>query len=479
MNITLLTLAMTVGQPIESAVPPPALPASQFLFVTVTAPGAAKITWQPHTAQATETPGPVGLRPGYPYRFQISNLPGAGNTVLFPSIEVRGSLVPRPGLNDVSKHPVPVTLTEHDLARVLEGRLVTKVYYLEDPEQAAPVSGVAGEPLEGTAESEEEAIKEARRRGRPMLIFRVGERPYTKEELAIENVEGTLLLPGVRKLPVPARPPLFPFEGIIVYDPIIGARGAGEECLKDGGDIGPRVGPNRDGDIGGLNPSDTAILFTTRLGTKAVASNRVCICVPRFAAARVESGPAGHHAIQAPEAHHRIRQPASLTWMVAPEETRGIEQIKALIGSKRASAMEMRQGPSALDYWSGKPLGLSSIKGVAALAQVRGPEEITAFPNCTLILQKSIDPPHPEKIGDVVTVTLRYVNPTTEVMTDVIIADSLTTRLEYVEGSARSSRAATFTATPNEGRSTTLRWAIDGQLKPGESGTITFQVKIR
>jgi len=479
MNVGLLTLALTVGQPIEPAVPPPAVPASQFLFVTVTAPGASKVTWQPHTAQAAETSGPVGLRPGYPYRFQISDLPGARGTVLYPSIEVRGSLVPRPGLTDVSKHPVPITLTEHDLSRVLEGRLVTKVYYLEDPEQAAPISGVAGESLEGTAESDEEAIKDARARGRMMLIFRVGERPYTKEELAIENVEGTILLPGVRKLPVPARPPLLPFEGIIVYDPIIGAKGAGEECLKDGGDIGPRVGPGPNGEIGGLNPSDTAMQFTTRFGTKVTASNRVCICVPRFAAVRVEAGPAGHHAIQAPEAHHHIRQPASVTWVIAPEETRGVEQIKAFIGSKRASALEMRQGPAALDYWSGKPLGLSSIKGVAVLAQVRGPEEITAFPNCTMILQKSIDPPHPEKIGDVVTVTLKYVNPTTEVMTDVVIADSLTTRLEYVEGSAKSSRAATFTATPNEGRSTTLRWAIDGILKPGESGTITFQVKIR
>src|SRR6478735_8332597 len=103
MNVGLLTLALTVGQPIEPAVPPPALPASQFLFVTVTAPGASKVTWQPHTAQAAETSGPVGLRPGYPYRFQISDLPGARGTVLYPSIEVRGSLVPRPGLTDVSK----------------------------------------------------------------------------------------------------------------------------------------------------------------------------------------------------------------------------------------------------------------------------------------------------------------------------------------------------------------------------------------
>jgi len=480
MNLGLLTLAMTVGQPVVAPpVPPPALPASPFLFVTVTAPGGSKVTWQAHTAEAVTTPGPVGLRPGYPYRFQVSDAPGSRGTVLYPSIEVRGSLVPRPGLTDVSKHPVPITITEHDLARALEGRLVTKVYFLEDPEQAAPVDGAPGEPLEGTAETEADAIKEARTRGRPMLIFRLGERAYTKEELAVENVPGTILFPGARTLPVPAAPPLFPFLGIMVYDPIIGAKGAGEECLKDGGDIGPRLGPGRDGQIGGLDPSDTAMQFTTRFGTKVMPSNRVCICVPRFAAARVEIGPAGHHMIQPPGALHLVKPVAAISTVVGPGEARGFEQIAGFIGTKRASALEMRTGPAALDLWSGKPLGLSSIKGVAALAQVRGPEEITAFPGCALLLQKSIDPPHPEKIGDVVTVTLKFVNPTTEVMTDVVIADSLTTRLEYVEGTAKSSRAATFTATPNEGRSMTLRWAIDGQLKPGESGTITFQVRIR
>jgi hypothetical protein len=79
----------------------------------------------------------------------------------------------------------------------------------------------------------------------------------------------------------------------------------------------------------------------------------------------------------------------------------------------------------------------------------------------------------------VVTVTLRFTNPTTEEMTDVLIADSLTARLEYVEGSAKSSRPATFTATANRAGSMVLRWALDGSLKPGESGRITFQVRIK
>ena len=54
-----------------------------------------------------------------------------------------------------------------------------------------------------------------------------------------------------------------------------------------------------------------------------------------------------------------------------------------------------------------------------------------------------------------------------------------TVRLEYINGSAKSSRPATFVATPNSAGSLVLRWAIDGKLKPGESGTITFRVRIK
>ena len=128
---------------------PPAMPASPFVFVTVTAPTGTKTTWQPLTADAKTTSAAVGLRPGYIHRFQLSDVPGLKGTSLFPSIEVRGTLIPRKGLPDVSKHPVPITFTDNDIDRIVEGKLITKVYYLEDPEQAFPIQGKAGEPLEG------------------------------------------------------------------------------------------------------------------------------------------------------------------------------------------------------------------------------------------------------------------------------------------------------------------------------------------
>ena len=480
MNVGLLTLALTVGQPVAPAVPPPALPASPFLFVTVALPDGGKVTWFPTLRDEQTTSAPVGLRPGYPYRFRISDV-GPRGVTLYPSIEVRGSLVPRAGLPDVSKHPVPIAFTPDDIGRALEGRLVTKVYFLENPETALPVAGRPGEALEGPAETVEQAIDQARRRGRPMLVVRLGERPATAEELAAENVPGTILFPGAKTLPVPPVPPLLPFQGIIVYDPIIGAKGAGEECLKDGGDTGPRAAPGPlPGTIGGLDPTDTVMQYTTKSGTRTTPSNPVCICVPRFAALRVEAGPVGHQQVHAPQELIQVHTPLRMGFTTLPGEVVGREQLRAMIGSLRASGIESRTLPAALELWSGRPSGLASIQGTAVVAQARGPEEITAFPGCTsLMIQKSIDPANPERIGEEVTVRLRFSNPTTEEMTDVVVADSLTTRLEYIPGSAKASRPATFVATPNAAGSVVLRWAIDGKLMPGESGTITFRVRIK
>jgi uncharacterized repeat protein (TIGR01451 family) len=90
-----------------------------------------------------------------------------------------------------------------------------------------------------------------------------------------------------------------------------------------------------------------------------------------------------------------------------------------------------------------------------------------------------MNPPHPKQIGEIVTFYLTYRNPTSQPMSDVVISDSLTGRLEYIEASAKSDRAATFTNTPNEAGSVVLRWVIDGQLLPGHGGTVSFVARIR
>ena len=58
-------------------------------------------------------------------------------------------------------------------------------------------------------------------------------------------------------------------------------------------------------------------------------------------------------------------------------------------------------------------------------------------------------------------------------------SDSLTARLEYIPGSARSDRDAVFTLQQNEAGSVALRWEITGVLQPGKSGVVSFQARIR
>jgi uncharacterized repeat protein (TIGR01451 family) len=104
--------------------------------------------------------------------------------------------------------------------------------------------------------------------------------------------------------------------------------------------------------------------------------------------------------------------------------------------------------------------------------------EVPRVPEKPLVLIKCADRPAAQ-VGDVVTFTLRYSNHGGRALTDVAISDSLTTRLEYVPGSARSDHEAVFTTQENEAGSLLLRWEIAGRLLPGESGAVRFQARVR
>jgi hypothetical protein len=94
--------------------------------VKVIAPEKAKVVWYPGLEEATLNPSSVGLRPGYPYRLQVSGLGSKKDLTVFPKIEVYGSLVPRAGM-DVAKHPVPIHITERDVESLLEGKMITNL----------------------------------------------------------------------------------------------------------------------------------------------------------------------------------------------------------------------------------------------------------------------------------------------------------------------------------------------------------------
>jgi hypothetical protein len=450
---------------------------SPFLFVKIVAPKGATATWYPGTTAAVTTDVPVGLRAGYCYRMELSNLPEHPNMPIYPSIEVRGSLIIRDCL-DVTKHPVPITLTEEDIGRIYDGSFVSKVYYLEDPQQALNVTTQPGEAVEMRASSEEEAIKEARQKGRIFAIVRAGERGYSPDELARSNVPGTILFAHAKSMPRPAAPPCMPY-GNYLFDPLLGPTLPKEEIFFDGGDTKRPIGIVEGQKLGGVDASDTVIEFKTIKGKNFAVSNRVCLAVPRFMALRSEVYPSGYLGVRSPVANIQVEKYSAVALKVPAKAMNQEEQLKINSGAMRPSGMQSEMSLTMKTHLVGKAQAMYKVNGAKNFANLREAEDITIYPGCNLALQKRMVPPDPQLIGEEVTFFLKFHNPTPYDMTEAVITDSLTGRLEYLPGTQRASRPATFTATANEAGSLMLKWAIDGKILPGESGEISFKCRIR
>src|SRR5262245_7679618 len=196
------------GGPPAAPLPPPApLLAAKFLV-----PQGVRVTVFPGTrlARMYDTPTVLGLRPGYVYRFELTNLPYNPGKALYPEVEVRGVLVPRPDMKYMD-YPIPLYFTQLDIERAMAGTLVTKVIYLEDPEKAIPAEVPPDKPIEMPDDTEGKALKEARENGRLMAVVRLGDRRPPREELQAVAIDGTILLPGDRYLKAPVLPPVIPF----------------------------------------------------------------------------------------------------------------------------------------------------------------------------------------------------------------------------------------------------------------------------
>jgi uncharacterized repeat protein (TIGR01451 family) len=476
MNIGLLTLALPLGAAPAPAPPPP--PPAPLLFVRVLPPEGTRVTYYPGTplANTLAAPAAVGLRPGYTYRVVLTDVPGRPKVVLTPSLEVRGALqLPPPG--NPAEHPVPVVFSAEDIDYALAGGMVTKVLYLEHPDYAAPVATGPDKPVELNAASEKDALTEARERGRVMLIARLGERPADADELAASTVPNTVLLPGQVVLPMPPVPPCLPWDKWVPFDPILGPKPFCEECLTDGGDAHEPLGIGPLNRLGGLNPSDTAIEYTTAKGRRVGTSNRVCLCVPRYAALRVVQLPAGTVLVERPVGNRGMKGISAELTRVPPVTVEGQKGPLNMKGRERPSTTIGEKFPQGVELLQGRPQITAMVQGVRVTEGSKGPEDITAYP-CKLMLTKWVEP-KTANIGDTVTFYLRYRNPGPGPITEVVVSDSLTGRLEYVAGSAQSDREAVFTVAPNEAGSVVLRWAIGGAIQPGQYGVLSFRAKVR
>jgi uncharacterized repeat protein (TIGR01451 family) len=460
------------------------------------------------------------------------------DVAIFPTIEVIGTLELPPKFN-AAEYPAPLTLTDSDIRQALAGSLVTKVIYLEHPERATPVATKPGQALESDLPAGRDLLDEARTLGRPVAILRLGERSYRPEELAAESTTGTILFPGDRLLPAAARPPCVPWACIRVYDPILGRRFPEEECLHDGGDVGLPAGIDRNGKLGGLDPTDSVAEYTDSAGSRRlVKSNRICICTPRYAVLRCETPSAGASTVYAPAGAEAICARAQLSMRLPSLQTEQATPLLALHGRFRASGTQNREGLVVLNRVEvlraevvnmgvgaflgsngaakltelqrtelarglelvqqfGRAIGTASLegsKGTAVLGRVGGVSVLaTVAETRDLTVACNEEPRPPEKplvlykwanaqaaqVGDVITFYLKFSNHGGQPITDVAVNDSLSGRLEYIPGTARADRDAVFTTQDNEAGSLILRWEIGGKLLPGSSGVVSFQARVR
>jgi uncharacterized repeat protein (TIGR01451 family) len=447
------------------------------LYVRFAIPVGGQVTVYPGLPDGHELnlPTVLGLRPGYIYRVKLAHFPGHPRLALFPSLEVRGTLHLPPYLRPAD-YPAPIVITEDDVTIALAGGLVTKVVYLENPERTQLSATRPDQPVEITLRPGQDPLVEARSLGRPMLIVRLGARIFNPDELVHLSIPGTILLPGESALSTPPVGPCIPWAGVSLYDPIVGPRPAEEECLHDGGDSGVPAGLDQQGRLFGLDPSDTVAEYTDNHGQKHLAiSNRVCLCVPRYAILTAPITPAGYESAVALGRSEGILGQAVLQLKQAEVEVHQSQPPVVLRSRERASGIEAGVGTLPVAQIQGRAVVIGLLREQTVVGAL---VKEVCLPERPLVLCKTADK-QAVQIGDVVTFTLKYTNTGGQPITGVVVSDSLTGRLEYVPGSAQSDRGMVFTTQNNEAGSLILRWELAGRLLAGESGIVRFQARVR
>jgi len=116
----------------------------------------------------------VGLLIGQVYRLRVTNIDLHPGREVFPTVEVIDRIYPPAG--QAPRFPIPIELPQEDLELALDGNYITRVIYLENPDQALPIASAGKEQNWFDAGPGANPIFLADRLGRPMAIVRLGGR---------------------------------------------------------------------------------------------------------------------------------------------------------------------------------------------------------------------------------------------------------------------------------------------------------------
>ena len=300
-----------------------------------------------------------------------------------------------------------------------------------------------------------------------------------------------------------------------------------DEYLRDGGVLGPvpTVGANKE--VRGLDMEDAVARFDTREGQTLVEpSNKVYVYSPRFGAVRQISNLAENEQTNAsvgvhqptglvncdevdrfssakqnfqarreigtgvPIAYRSRQQGDFVSSMLGPKgfvnsfkpfEDFTVIRTGMLIESEMAV---LAKATAAAVAWSRDESVQVVLDRKAAQSLVNPEQSETVYtikqppghPQLRVIKVASTQTASP---GEKIDFTIRFDNTGDEPLANVAILDNLSTRLEFVAGSAQSSVPAQFSTQPNAHGSLVLRWEVATTLAPGKGGIVRFTCRVR
>ena len=165
------------------------------------------------------------------------------------------------------------------------------------------------------------------------------------------------------------------------------------------------------------------------------------------------AGPTGVRGVQQtedPRSIRRVKETANTSKMAGPADTQRLAQPGSVTWTTQDRANEFD--------WSDSSFILHPSSFIPdSLALSRKIEKMAA-PN-----------------SDVFVVFVTYINRGQQTVSEAAVMDTLEGGLELIPGSMRSDRGASFETRVGPGGSLILRWNIQGQVTPGESGVVWYQ----